>query len=136
MTDHIDPIWPGVVDALCEAQGLDEEEVERDSLVIDELGAESLDFLDIAFRLERTFGIKIPRGEIQGAAERRTDEPFEVEGRLTAAGAIALREAMPEVEQAPIVEGYAVRDIPRLFTVLTFAKVVLRQLELKTAEAA
>ena len=136
MTDNIDPIWPGVVDAFCEALGLDEEEVAPDSLVIDELGAESLDFLDIAFRLERTFRIKIPRGEIQGTAERRTSEPFEAEGRLTTAGALALRDALPEVDHSKVEAGYPVRDIPRLFTVMTFAKVVSRQLALQTASAA
>ncbi len=117
-----------VVDAFCEALGLDEDEVELNSLVIDELGAESLDFLDIAFRLERAFGIKIPRGEIQRTAEQKAGEEFEVEGKLTAAGAVALKEALPEASQDKIVEGFPVRDIPRLFTVETFQSLVLKLL--------
>ncbi len=126
-------IWPGIVDAFCEALGLDEEEVTPDALVIDELGAESLDFLDIAFRLERTFKIKIPRGEIQRAAEQQTGEAFEVEGKLTEAGAAALRVALPEAPQEKIGAGYPVRDIPRLFTVQTFANLVSRQLAARVA---
>jgi len=126
-------IWPGIVDAFCEALGLDEEEVTPESLVIDELGAESLDFLDIAFRLERTFNIKLPRGEIQRAAEEESGEGFEVEGKLTDFGAVALRKALPEAQQDKIVAGYAVRDIPRLFTVQTFANLVARQLASRVA---
>jgi len=117
-------IYSRVADAFCEALALDEDEVQLDSLVIDDLGAESLDFLDIAFRLERAFGIKIPRGEIQKAAERRSGEAFEVEGKLTESGALSLREALPEVDSSDIVEGLAVRDIPRLFTVQTFYNMV------------
>ena len=120
-----DKVYTQVVDAFCEALGLDEDEIEKSSLVIDDLGAESLDFLDIAFRLERSFGIKIPRGEIQKAAERRADEAFEVAGKLTASGAAALRDALPEVDPALIEQGFPVRDIPRLFTVETFYSMVL-----------
>ena len=121
-------VYRRVVDAFCEALGLDEDEVERTSLVIDDLGAESLDFLDIAFRLERAFGIKIPRGEIQRTAEQRTGEAFEVEGKLTDAGAKALAEALPEAPQERIEPGFPVRDIPRLFTVETFQSLVCKLL--------
>ena len=117
-------VYERVVDAFCEALGLDDDEVERTSLVIDDLGAESLDFLDIAFRLERAFGIKIPRGQIQKAAEAQAGEAFEVEGKLTEAGAAALRDALPEAPQDRIVAGFPVRDIPRLFTVETFLNLV------------
>ena len=117
-------IYAKVADAFCEALALDEDEVQLDSLVIEDLGAESLDFLDIAFRLERAFGVKIPRGEIQKAAERRSGEAFELEGKLTESGAKALREALPEVDPALIAAGFPVRDIPRLFTVQTFYNMV------------
>lgn len=121
-------VYRRVVDAFCEALGLDEDEVELTSLVIDDLGAESLDFLDIAFRLERAFGIKIPRGEIQRTAEQKTGEAFEVEGKLTEAGAKALAEALPEAPPDRIQPGFPVRDIPRLFTVETFQSLVLKLL--------
>ncbi len=121
-----DAVYARVVEEFCEALGLDEDEIEPDSTVIDDLGAESLDFLDIAFRLERAFGVKVPRGEIQRSAEATAGEEFEVEGKLTAAGAVALREAMPEVDGSEIEEGLLVRDIPRLFTVRTFHNMVLK----------
>lgn len=126
-------IWKRVVDAFCDALGLEADEVQRTSLVIDDLGAESLDFLDIAFRLERAFQIKIPRGEIQKEAERQAGEAFEVEGRLTPAGAAALRDALPEAPQDRITAGFLVRDIPRLFTVETFYNLVVKLLREKEA---
>jgi acyl carrier protein len=126
-------IWAKVVDAFCEALGLDEDEVEKGALVIDELGAESLDFLDIAFRLERAFGVKIPRGEVQQRAEEGAAEAFEEDGKLTAAGAVALREAMPEVDSDKISAGFPVRDIPRLFTVETFSNLVTKLVREKEA---
>ena len=130
-----DAVYKRVVEEFCEALGLDEDEIEPDSTVIDDLGAESLDFLDIAFRLERAFGVKVPRGEIQRNAEATAGEEFEVEGKLTAAGAVALREAMPEVDPSEIEEGFLVRDIPRLFTVRTFHNMVLKLIAEKDAEA-
>ena len=123
-----DAVYARVVEEFCEALGLDEDEVEPDSQVSEDLGAESLDFLDIAFRLERAFGVKVPRGEIQRSAEATAGEEFEVEGKLTAAGAVALREAMPEVDPGDISEGFLVRDIPRLFTVKTFHNMVMKLL--------
>ena len=126
-------VYERVVEAFCEALGLDDDEVERTSLVIDDLGAESLDFLDIAFRLERAFGIKIPRGQIQKAAEEQAGEAFEVEGKLTASGAAALRDALPEAPADKVVAGFPVRDIPRLFTVQTFLNLVQKLLAEKDA---
>lgn len=124
-------VYAKVADAFCEALGLDDDEVSKTSLVIDDLGAESLDFLDIAFRLERSFGVKIPRGEIQKAAEQRAGEAFEVDGRLTLSGAEALRDALPEADPSAIQPGFPVRDIPRLFTVETFHNLVISLLSEK-----
>jgi len=130
-----DEVWAKVVDAFCEALGLEEDEVEANARVIDDLGAESLDFLDIAFRLERAFGVKIPRGEIQRTAEEEAAEAFEEDGKLTGAGAIALRKALPEIEPTEIEAGLAVRDIPRLFTVQTFVNLVNKLIAEKEAGA-
>ncbi|MCO4771715.1 MAG: acyl carrier protein [Deltaproteobacteria bacterium] len=130
-----DAVYARVVEEFCEALGLDDDEIEPDSQVIEDLGAESLDFLDIAFRLERAFGVKVPRGEIQRSAEATAGEEFEIEGKLTAAGAVALREAMPEVDGSAIDEGFPVREIPRLFTVKTFHNMVLKLLAEKEASA-
>ncbi len=57
-------IYKKVQAVLVDALGVDEEEVTPDAVIRDDLGAESIDFLDIMFRLEKAFGIKIPRGEM------------------------------------------------------------------------
>ncbi len=115
-----------VIDAL----GVDEAEVELKTRLIDELDAESLDFLDIVFRLERSFGIKIPRGEIERKARGGlTDGEFEVEGMVTSKGLEALQDSMPEVDPIYFKDGLAVKDIPRLFTVETFYNIVLAKLQ-------
>lgn len=129
-----DQVFPIVRDCFAEALGLDDDEVTLDSFVIDDLGAESLDFLDISFRLEEAFEIKIPRGDIQAGAEQEAasgSEPFEIDGVLTAHGLSKLREALPEVPEDRFRDGLTVREIPTLFTVETFLNLVIKLLEEK-----
>lgn len=133
-----DEVFKVVQSCFADALGLDDDEVTLDSFVIDDLGAESLDFLDIAFRLEEAFEIKIPRGDIQEKAEAEAasgDEPFEVDGMLTPMGLARLREALPEVPDDQFRDDLTVREIPTLFTVETFVNLVARLLEEKEAAA-
>jgi len=133
-----DEVLQVVRGCFAEALGLDEDEVTSTAFVIDDLGAESLDFLDIAFRLEEAFEIKIPRGEIQEKAEAEAaagDEPFEIDGVLTPTGLAKLREALPEVPDDQFRDDLTVREIPTLFTVETFVNLVVRLLEEKEAAA-
>ncbi len=127
-----DEVLQVVRGCFAEALGLDEDEVTSTAFVIDDLGAESLDFLDIAFRLEEAFGVKIPRGDLQRTAEEeaaRDGRPFEVDGVLTAHGLDKLREALPEVPADRFRPDLPVREIPTLFTVETFVNLVVRLLE-------
>ncbi len=123
----VDPeVFSKIQHAFAEALGLDDDEVELDAKVIDDLGAESLDFLDIAFRLERAFDIKIPRGGVEAAARDGIvdGEPYEVEGVLTARGLEALRQAMPEVPPDEFRVGMKTAEVPTLFRVATFYRLV------------
>ncbi len=114
---------------ILEALGVDEKEVDLKTRLIVEMDAESLDFLDIVFRLERSFGIKIPRGEIErNARGGLSDEEFEDNGMVTPEGLEALQRVMPEVDPIYFKDGLAVRDIPRLFTVETFYNIVLAKI--------
>ncbi|MFQ5894127.1 MAG: acyl carrier protein [Nitrospinota bacterium] len=114
---------------IVEALGVDEEKVELTTRLIEELDAESLDFLDIVFRLERSFGIKVPRGEIERKARGGlSDEEFEHNGMITPKGLEVLQCVLPEVDPIYFKEGLAVKDIPRLFTVETFYNIVLVKL--------
>ena len=94
------------------------------------MGAESLDFLDIVYRLERAFDIKIPRGGIEGTAQEEAGQ-YEVDGILTEAGLAALRQLMPEVPAAEFVDGMRVTEVPEVFRVAPFYNLVCHLLEQK-----
>ena len=123
-------IYEKVKEAIVDALGVDAEEVKPDSVLFDDLGAESLDLLDIVFRLEKAFGIKIPRGGVQQdllAAEGIKEQDVIVDGALTELGAQKLRERMTEVKAEKIKAGFRVDDIATLFTVQTFVNIVKQQ---------
>lgn len=123
--DDLDPdVFATVQQCFCEALELDPPEVTFDSRIIDDLGAESLDLLDVVFRLERSFGIQVPRGGLEARAREVEGEPGEVEGRLTEAGARALRDAMPEVPPDEIQAGMRTDDLAGVFRVGTFYHLV------------
>lgn len=126
----LDPeIWPKVREVFAEALGLELDEVQPDAKVIEDLGAESLDFLDIAFRLERAFGIKIPRGGIEDAVRQGVgEEAYEIDGVLTPLGLEKLAEVMPEVPREDFREGLKTSEVPELFRVATFYNLVVRLL--------
>ena len=110
----------------CEALELEPDEVPYDAKVLDDLGAESLDLLDVVFRLERSFGIQIPRGGLGAAAATVEGEAGEIDGRLTEAGAARLRAHMPEVPPTEIVAGMRSDELPNVFRVGTFYHLVRR----------
>jgi acyl carrier protein len=109
---------------VAEALGRTLDQVPSTANLMDDLGAESLDFLDIVFRIEREFGIQITRGEMEGAARGdMTDEEFAPAGLISDAGLARLRELLPE-SAARIQPGLRPREILGLFTVQTFANLV------------
>ena len=110
---------------VAEALALSPEKVRLDSFLVDELGAEYLDYLDIVFRLERAFDIQITRGEMERAARGdMSEEVFAPAGVISEAGLARLRELMPEAAHR-IVPGLRPIQILGLFTVQTFANMVL-----------
>ena len=117
-------VWSKVQDAFAAALGLEEDEIELDSKLIEDLGAESLDFLDIVYRLERAFDIKIPRGGIESSAQEEAGGTYEVDGILTDEGLSALKQLMPEVPPDEFVDGLRVTEVPELFRVATFYNLV------------
>ena len=121
----LDRVRAVVADALY----LDVAEVAPDANLMKDLGAESIDFLDIMFRLEKEFQIKLPKGEVERRARGGlSDDEFAVDGKLTAAALANLRVMMPEVAPSQITAGLLARDIPSLFTVTTFTRMVEHQL--------
>jgi acyl carrier protein len=94
--------------------------------------------LDIVFRLERSFDIKIPRGGIETAAKDglKGDDSYEVNGVLTTLGLKKLAEAMPEVPREEFREGLKVAEVPLLFRVATFCRLVCHLMEEKALKSA
>src|ERR671927_821205 len=88
-------IFEKVQATLVDALGVDEDEVTRDATLQGDLGAESIDFLDIVFRLEKNFGIKIPKGELFPDEKLFTDPEYVQDGKLTAKGIDELRSRLP-----------------------------------------
>ena len=133
--DNLDAtIWTVVHEVFQDALELDPEEVEFSSKVISELEAESIDFLDIAFQLEKNFQIKIPRGGIEKAARGDTEgEGLQADGTLTLDALESLRRAMPEVPMDEFVPGLKPIDIPNLFRVGTFYNLVVKLLAEKSS---
>ena len=125
-------IWTVVHQVFQDALELDPDEVTFSSKVISELDAESIDFLDIAFHLEKSFQIKIPRGGIEKAAREGAEsvegDGLNSDGTLTESALTALREAMPEVPPSEFVTGLKPLDIPELFRVGTFYNLVVKLL--------
>lgn len=92
-----DEIYKKVQEVLVDALGVDEEDVKPDARLRDDLGAESIDFLDIVFRLEKAFGIKIPRGEM--FPEDIFSNPLYVkDNKVTPDGMVELKKRMPHMD--------------------------------------
>jgi acyl carrier protein len=87
---------------LVDALNRDEDEVTPSSRLQADLGAESIDFLDIVFRLERQFGIKIPRGELFPESIFQGDPSLVANGKITDVGMTELRDKMPFADPAEL----------------------------------
>src|SRR5690606_18194831 len=81
-----DQIFAKVQEILVEALGVDDDEVTPEATLMGDLGAESIDFLDIVFRLEKAFDIKIPRGELFPENLMSADSGFVKDGKITEEG--------------------------------------------------
>ena len=124
--DEINAVYPTVAETIADALGCDLEEVKPDASLIDDLGAESIDFLDMVFRLERAFKVKIPRGKIvENARGTLAEAEFEQKGLVTDVGLSQLKFYLSEVPAERFRTPMKVKEIPRLFTPETFCKLVI-----------
>jgi acyl carrier protein len=110
-------IYSKVSATLVEALNVDEDEIKPTSTLQGDLGAESIDFLDIVFRLEREFAIKIPRGELFPESIFQGDPEFVQDGRVTDKGLDELRARMPFADLSQFERNPEVSAISDLFTV-------------------
>jgi acyl carrier protein len=124
--EDIAAVFPTVAETMADALGCDLEDIKLDVSLIEGLDAESIDFLDMVFRLERAFKIKIPRGKIvENARGALSEAEFEDKGIVTDAGLAQLRAYLSEIPAERFKTPMKVKDIPRLFTPETFCKLVV-----------
>jgi len=122
-----DEIFQKVQSTLVDALGVDEEQVTPEATLRNELGAESIDLLDIVFRLERNFGIKIPRGEL--FPENVSDPDLTENGKLTSKGLAELKQRMPYADLTKFEADPDVDKILDLYTVDMLVQYVASKLE-------
>ena len=124
--EEIMAVFPTVAETMADALGCDVEDIKLDVSLIEGLDAESIDFLDMVFRLERAFKIKIPRGKIvENARGALSEAEFEQKGVVTEVGLAQLKSYLSEVPADRFKTPMKVKDIPRLFTPETFCKLVI-----------
>ena len=125
-----DEVFAKVQTALVDALGVDEDEVIPEATLVGDLGAESIDFLDIVFRLEKAFDIKIPRGELF-PEDILTNAQYVQNGRVTEPGIAELRKRMPFADLTKFAANPVVQDFGNLLTVQDMVRYVETKLAAK-----
>lgn len=120
-------IFSKIQEVLEDALGVDEDEVTLQATLQDDLGAESIDFLDIVFRLEKAFDIKIGQGELFPDNVLQ-DETYVQGGQITDEGIAELRKRMPHADVSMIEEDRNVENFGQVFTVDAVVKFVANKL--------
>jgi acyl carrier protein len=118
-----DEVFEKIQAALTDALGVDEEDVTPEATLVGDLGAESIDFLDIVFRLEKGFNIKIPQGELI-PEDVLKDTRYVVDGKVTETGLAELRKRMPYANLDEFAQNPVVQDFSKLFTVADLCRFV------------
>ena len=124
MAPSKDEIFKEIQEVLVDALGVDDDEVTTESTLTGDLGAESIDFLDIVFRLEKAFGIKIPREELFPAESLMNNPEFINNGKFTEKGLTELREKIPHMDMSTFENDPDVNKLGDLFTVGAIVKFV------------
>ena len=121
-------IFEKVQTALIDALGVEDDEVVADATLVGDLGAESIDFLDIVFRLEKAFEIKIPRGELF-PEDILTDSQYVQDGKMTESGLEELRKRMPFAHLDEFIKNPVVQDFGNLLTVADMCRFLETKVE-------
>lgn len=128
MTMTQEQVFDKIRDVLVDALGVDDDEVTPDARLVGDLGAESIDFLDIVFRLEKAFTIKIEQSELF-PDNVLSDENYVVDGKVTDTGMEELRKRLPHANLDEFDGNRSVDDFPNVFTVNAIVKFVENKLQ-------
>lgn len=109
-------VFEKVKESLVDALGVDDDEVTPEATLVGDLGAESIDFLDIVFRLEKAFGIEIPRAELF-PEDILTNAEYVENGQVTTTGVAELKKRMPFADLTKFETNPLVSEFGNLLTV-------------------
>ena len=112
-----DEIFGQVQEVLVDALGVDDDEITAEATLMGDLGAESIDFLDIVFRLEKAFGVKIPREELFPAESLMNNPELVSNGKFTEIGLAELRDKVPHTDLSAFESDPDINKLGDLFTV-------------------
>ena len=127
MTEH--EVFEKLVPLIREVTGAREDQIRMDSGLMQDLGAESIDLLDLSFLIEETFGVTLEADEFEKqASERITGGIFEKDGHLTDEALEELRKAMPEVPAEYLKPGLKNIELPSVLNVAVFVHLIQRKL--------
>ena len=118
-----DEIFENIRETLVEALAVEPDEVSESATLQGDLGAESIDFLDIVFRLEKGFGIKIPRGELF-PDDLLNNPEYVSNGKFTPTGLEQIKKTMPHADFSEFESNPEVSRMPDLFTVKTLVNYI------------
>ena len=127
-----DEIFENVQEVLVDALGVDDDEVTPEARLTADLGAESIDFLDISFKLEQAFNFKIPQGEMfpENVAQ---DPNYVQDGKVTESGLAELAKKLPHFDFSEFGKNPELTEIGNVFTVDSLVNYVARKLETANA---
>jgi len=111
-----DEVFEKVKEALMDALSVDDDEVTPDATMVGDLGAESIDFLDIVFKLEKSFDVQIPRDELF-PDDILTNAEYVQDGKVTPEGVEKLKARMPYADLTKFEANPQVQDFGNLLTV-------------------
>lgn len=122
-------VFAKVQEILVDALGVDDDEVTPEATLMGDLGAESIDFLDIVFRLEKAFDVKIPRGELFPENLMSADSGFVKDGKITPEGIQEFRTRMPHANVDKLAADPKVANVQDLFTVNMVCKFIASKIK-------
>ncbi|MBT4791235.1 MAG: acyl carrier protein [Halobacteriovoraceae bacterium] len=123
-----DQIYEKIKMAIVDCADVEQEDVKLSKTLIDDLGVDSIDMMELIYSLEKSFGVQLEIGDFEGVMSKQMGEvAFAVDNIITTEGLEKLRSVMPEVDQSKIVEGLSVYQIPFLFTVESLCNLVIQK---------
>jgi acyl carrier protein len=125
-----DEIFSKVRDVLVDALAVDEDEVTPTAALTTDLGAESIDFLDIVFKLEQAFNFKIAQGELFPDNVQQ-DPRYVKDGKVTPEGIAALKARLPHADFSKLEGDPQISKVGGIFTVESIVKFVEKKLNTK-----